>query len=79
MALWRAVLIAILPPSICMGIGFPLALGIAKARDPRRSIDRSPEGGEAHRRAVFAERRRRDRRIADGRFRCCRGLAASTR
>lgn len=27
--LWRAVLIAILPPSLCMGAGFPLALGIA--------------------------------------------------
>jgi spermidine synthase len=32
MALWPAVLIAILPPSLCMGIGFPLALGIAGAR-----------------------------------------------
>jgi spermidine synthase len=29
MALWRAVLIAILPPALCMGIGFPLALGMA--------------------------------------------------
>ncbi len=29
MELWRAVLIAILPPSLCMGIGFPLALGLA--------------------------------------------------
>jgi spermidine synthase len=29
MTLWRAVLIAILPPSLCMGVGFPLALGIA--------------------------------------------------
>jgi len=29
MALWRAVSIAILPPSLCMGIGFPLALGMA--------------------------------------------------
>jgi spermidine synthase len=29
MQLWRAVLIAILPPSLCMGVGFPLALGIA--------------------------------------------------
>lgn len=27
--LWRAVLIAILPPALCMGVGFPLALGIA--------------------------------------------------
>jgi spermidine synthase len=32
MGLWPAVLIAILPPSICMGIGFPLALGIAGRR-----------------------------------------------
>ena len=29
MDLWRAVVIAILPPSFCMGIGFPLALGMA--------------------------------------------------
>jgi spermidine synthase len=29
MGLWPAVLIAILPPSLFMGIGFPLALGIA--------------------------------------------------
>jgi spermidine synthase len=29
MGLWQAVLIAILPTSICMGIGFPLALGAA--------------------------------------------------
>ena len=29
MELWRAVVIAILPPSLCMGIGFPLALGMA--------------------------------------------------
>jgi spermidine synthase len=29
MELWRAVLIAILPPSLCMGIGFPMALGMA--------------------------------------------------
>jgi len=29
MALWPAVLIAILPPSVCMGIGFPMALGMA--------------------------------------------------
>jgi spermidine synthase len=32
MALWPAVLIAILPPSIFMGIGFPLALGVAGRR-----------------------------------------------
>ena len=31
MGLWPAVLLAILPPSIFMGIGFPLALGIAGA------------------------------------------------
>ena len=57
MELWRAVLIAILPPALCMGIGFPLALGLAarsggaagarRARQP----DRTP---------VFAQRRRRD-------------------
>ena len=29
LTLWRAVLAAILPPAICMGIGFPLALGLA--------------------------------------------------
>ncbi|HUQ86291.1 MAG TPA: fused MFS/spermidine synthase [Vicinamibacterales bacterium] len=29
MELWRAVLIAILPPSLCIGVGFPLALGMA--------------------------------------------------
>ena len=34
MGLWPAVLLAILPPSICMGIGFPLALGIAAANPP---------------------------------------------
>ena len=32
MGLWPAVLIAILPPAVCMGIGFPLALGIAGRR-----------------------------------------------
>ncbi len=32
MGLWQAVLIAILPPAICMGIGFPLALGVAGRR-----------------------------------------------
>jgi spermidine synthase len=32
MALWPAVLIAIFPPSLCMGIGFPLVLGIAGAK-----------------------------------------------
>lgn len=30
MQLWVAVVIAILPPSLCMGVGFPLALGIAE-------------------------------------------------
>ena len=35
MALWQAVTIAILPPSLFMGIGFPLALGIAGATDRR--------------------------------------------
>ena len=39
MELWRAVLIAILPPSLCMGVGFPLALGMAA-----RSIDVSRRG-----------------------------------
>ncbi len=29
MGLWNAVAIAILPPALCMGIGFPLALGMA--------------------------------------------------
>lgn len=29
MELWPAVLIAILPPSVCMGIGLPMALGMA--------------------------------------------------
>ena len=37
MELWRAVVIAILPPAFCMGIGFPLALGMA-ARSMPRSI-----------------------------------------
>ena len=32
MGLWPAVLVAILPPSIFMGIGFPLALGVAGRR-----------------------------------------------
>ena len=32
MGLWQAVILAILPPSIFMGIGFPLALGIAGRR-----------------------------------------------
>ena len=37
MGLWPAVLLAILPPSIFMGIGFPLALGIAgRSRDDDR-------------------------------------------
>ena len=29
MGLWNGVAIAILPPAVCMGIGFPLALGLA--------------------------------------------------
>jgi spermidine synthase len=33
MGLWQAVILAILPPSIFMGIGFPLALGIAGRDD----------------------------------------------
>ena len=83
MSLWPAV-VAILPPSICMGIGFPLALGIAgrKGSDPdirprRDDVGVRPQSalgsagrrGEPHRRVVFAERRRRDCRIAAGRFR----------
>lgn len=40
MALWQAVIIAILPPALFMGIGFPLALGIAAARgDHDREAD----------------------------------------
>ena len=40
MGLWPAVLLAILPPSIFMGIGFPLALGIAgRRRDDDRQHD----------------------------------------
>ena len=35
MGLWQAVILAILPPSIFMGIGFPLALGIAGAKRGR--------------------------------------------
>ena len=43
MGLWQAVILAILPPSILMGIGFPLALGIAGAnrgRTPKIALDR---------------------------------------
>jgi spermidine synthase len=36
MGLWQAVILAILPPSIFMGIGFPLALGIAGANRANR-------------------------------------------
>ena len=37
MGLWNAVLIAILPPALCMGVGFPLALGIAvRSTEPSR-------------------------------------------
>ena len=40
MGLWQAVVIAILPPSLFMGIGFPLALGIAGRRsDADRDAD----------------------------------------
>lgn len=40
MGLWPAVLLAILPPSFFMGIGFPLALGIAgRRRDDDREHD----------------------------------------
>jgi spermidine synthase len=41
MGLWPAVLIAILPPSLFMGVGFPLALGIAgRGRDGPEAIAR---------------------------------------
>jgi spermidine synthase len=40
MGLWNAVLIAILPPSIFMGIGFPLALGIAARGAERADLAR---------------------------------------
>jgi spermidine synthase len=43
MGLWQAVILAILPPSIFMGIGFPLALGIAGAdwgRTPKIALGR---------------------------------------
>jgi spermidine synthase len=42
MGLWPAVTIAILPPSILMGIGFPLALGIAAPAGT--SLDRTEVG-----------------------------------
>ena len=41
MGLWQAVVLAILPPSIFMGIGFPLALGIAgvkRGRTPKSTL-----------------------------------------
>ena len=40
MGLWQAVVIAILPPSLFMGIGFPLALGMAGRRS---SVDREED------------------------------------
>lgn len=43
MGLWPAVLIAILPSSILMGIGFPLALGIA-TRPSGDALDRTEVG-----------------------------------
>jgi spermidine synthase len=36
MQLWPAVAIAILAPAVCMGVGLPLALGIASGREPDR-------------------------------------------
>ena len=41
--IWPAVLIAILPPAIAMGIGFPLALGLVAAPG-RGDLDRSEVG-----------------------------------
>ena len=41
MGLWPAVLIAILPPALCMGVGFPLALGIVARSAPSRLIWRA--------------------------------------
>jgi len=40
MLLWRAVTIAILPPSILMGLGFPLMLGMATRSIPAGAHDR---------------------------------------
>src|SRR5687767_6602316 len=49
MGLWPAVLLAILPPSIFMGIGFPLALGIAgRRRDDDRRHDVARRRSEEH-------------------------------
>jgi spermidine synthase len=41
--LWQAVVIAILPPSLAMGIGFPLALGLASRQDGG-AVDRAEVG-----------------------------------
>jgi spermidine synthase len=38
--LWNAVLIAILPPALCMGVGFPLALGMAARSAGRGDVAR---------------------------------------
>ncbi len=43
MGLWQAVVIAILPPSLFMGIGFPLALGIAGRRSDAAHEEDSEE------------------------------------
>jgi spermidine synthase len=40
MGLWNAVLIAILPPAVCMGVGFPLALGIVARASARGDLAR---------------------------------------
>ena len=40
MGLWNAVLIAILPTSVCMGVGFPLALGVATRSTERGGLAR---------------------------------------
>jgi spermidine synthase len=44
MTLWRAVPIAILPPSLCMGVGLPLALGIAARSFDHAAIARRVGG-----------------------------------
>ena len=49
MGLWQAVMIAILPPSLFMGIGFPLALGIAGRRsDADRDEDVARRVGQMY-------------------------------
>jgi spermidine synthase len=47
--LWRAVLIAILPPSLCMGIGFPLALGLAAQASDAGAAGETGDAGEQRR------------------------------